>query len=141
MLHVVTPSGDTITDLSHPNRIYTAVADGWIAYQQVSGTPSDTCRVIRFLRQTDSGFTDVPGPEACGWAVTGIYGTAAVTVVGWAGGEELLKGFENWLRLCCTPAQADSRGAPSSKPSALRRVAPDDRGPGEEGSSEEGDLG
>ncbi|MGY4432273.1 hypothetical protein ACVWWO_004750 [Bradyrhizobium sp. F1.13.1] len=49
---------------------------------------------------------------------------------GWAGGgEELLNGLENWLRLCCTPAQADSSGAPSNKPSALRRVAPDIRGP------------
>lgn len=81
-LHVVTPSGDAVTDLSHPDRIYTAVADGWIAYQQTSDTPSTTCRVIRFLRQTDSGFTDVQGPEACGWAVTSIYGTAAVTVIG-----------------------------------------------------------
>src|SRR5437879_3766093 len=51
---------------------------------------------------------------------------------GWAGGEELLNGLENWLRLCCTPAQADSSGVPSSRPSALRRVARDDRGSGEE---------
>ncbi len=49
---------------------------------------------------------------------------------GWAGGAELENGLENWLRLCCTPAQADSTGAPSNRPSALRRVAPDDRDPG-----------
>ena len=49
---------------------------------------------------------------------------------GWAGGAELENGLENWLRLCCTPAQADSMGAPSNRPSALRRVAPGDRDPG-----------
>src|ERR1700736_5430781 len=35
---------------------------------------------------------------------------------------ELLNGLENWLRLCCTPAQADSSGAPSTRPIAVRRV-------------------
>src|SRR6185312_16890326 len=31
--------------------------------------------------------------------------------------------LENWPRLCWTPAQAESRGAPSRRPSAVRRVA------------------
>src|SRR3984893_15726963 len=38
---------------------------------------------------------------------------------------EELKGLENWLRPCCTPAQAPSRGAPRIRPSAVRRVAPE----------------
>ena len=33
-------------------------------------------------------------------------------------------GLENWLRLCWTPAQAPSRGAPRMRPTAVRRVAP-----------------
>ena len=33
-------------------------------------------------------------------------------------------GLENWLRLCCTPEQAPSRGAPRIRPTAVRRVAP-----------------
>src|SRR5438445_7234967 len=38
-----------------------------------------------------------------------------------------LNGLENWLRLCCTPEQAPSRGAPRIRPTAVRRVAPEDR--------------
>src|SRR6476646_9995114 len=38
-----------------------------------------------------------------------------------------LNGLENWLRLCCTPEQAPSRGAPRIRPTAVRRVVPEDR--------------
>ena len=38
-----------------------------------------------------------------------------------AGFSELANGLEN----CCMPAQADSRGAPSKRPIAARRVAPE----------------
>src|ERR1700692_849768 len=34
-----------------------------------------------------------------------------------------LNGLENWLRLCCTPEQAPSKGAPRIRPTAVRRVA------------------
>src|SRR3984893_2906597 len=48
-----------------------------------------------------------------------------------------LNGLENWLRLCCTPAQAPSSGAPRIKPIAVRRVAPEgcDSGTGALGSN------
>src|SRR5262245_60253330 len=42
---------------------------------------------------------------------------------GW--GDEL-NGLENWLKLCCTLAQAPSRGAPRMRPIAVRRVADGD---------------
>ena len=45
------------------------------------------------------------------------------------GRRELLKGLENELRLCCTLAQAPSRGAPRIRPTAVRRVAPEDLAP------------
>src|SRR5471032_3212453 len=35
-----------------------------------------------------------------------------------------LNGFENELRLCWTPAQAPSKGAPRISPTAVRRVVP-----------------
>ena len=38
---------------------------------------------------------------------------------GWA-----KNGLENWLKLCCTLAQAPSSGAPRMRPIAVRRVAP-----------------
>src|SRR6185437_5409986 len=43
----------------------------------------------------------------------------------WAGpaGAVGCSGLENWLRLCWTLEQADSSGAPSNRPSAVRRVA------------------
>src|ERR1700682_3678795 len=91
-LHVVTPSGDAITDLSRTGRFYPAFAAGWIAYfEATGGNPSAHCQGIGFLRQTDSGFTDVPAPEACS-AVSDIYGTAAVTL----NGEVLFWDGSNW---------------------------------------------
>src|SRR3974390_2474807 len=33
---------------------------------------------------------------------------------------------ENWLRLCCTPEHAPSSGAPRIRPTAVRRVVPDE---------------
>src|SRR5437016_4128037 len=38
---------------------------------------------------------------------------------------EELNGLENWLKLCCTPAQAPSSGAARIRPTAVRRVAPE----------------
>src|SRR5436190_15216836 len=35
-------------------------------------------------------------------------------------------GLENWLKLCCTLAHAPSSGAPRIRPTAVRRVAPDE---------------
>jgi hypothetical protein len=52
-----------------------------------------------------------------------------------------LNGLENELRLCCTPAQAPSKGAPRIRPTAVRRVAPDGlafEGQGFEGQGFEG---
>src|SRR5689334_6986922 len=45
--------------------------------------------------------------------------TAAGSCCGPPGGSEL----ENWLKVCCTLAQAPNRGAPKIRPIALRRVA------------------
>jgi hypothetical protein len=39
-----------------------------------------------------------------------------------------LNGLENWLKPCCMPAHAPSRGAPRIKPTAVRRVAPQGSG-------------
>src|SRR5882757_1021350 len=39
-------------------------------------------------------------------------------------GSDELKGFENELRLCWTPEQAPSKGAPRISPTAVRRVVP-----------------
>src|SRR5205823_10334655 len=41
----------------------------------------------------------------------------------WGGPE--VPGLENWLKLCCTPAQAPSRGAARIRPTAVRRVTPE----------------
>src|SRR6478752_5751573 len=35
-------------------------------------------------------------------------------------------GLENWLKLCCTLEQAPSSGTPRMRPTAVRRVAPDE---------------
>jgi hypothetical protein len=34
--------------------------------------------------------------------------------------------LENWLKLCCTLEHAPSNGAPRIRPTAVRRVAPDE---------------
>src|ERR1700709_1640758 len=43
------------------------------------------------------------------------------------GGEFELNGFENEPRLCWTPEQAPSKGAPRISPTAVRRVVPEGR--------------
>src|SRR5262245_39951381 len=59
--------------------------------------------------------------------------TAVGSCCGPAGASEPPKGLENWLKLCCTLAHAPSSGAPSIKPIALRRVAPEGELPEELG--------
>src|SRR4051812_48102783 len=53
-----------------------------------------------------------PVPTACGCCC------------GPGGSEEELNGLVKELRLCCTPEQAPSRGAPRMSPTAARRVVP-----------------
>jgi hypothetical protein len=79
LLHVWTPSGQTVMDLSRPARAYTALRDGWIAYYEPR---TDGCVVcdgnIGFVRATASDFVDVPVPAAR-WSVTTILENVAVT--------------------------------------------------------------
>jgi hypothetical protein len=87
-LHVVTPSGDAITDLSRSGRAYVAVGDGWISYVQFGegNDPSANCTVrgrLGFLRLTENGFTDVPVSGMCPKDVpVDIYGVTAVSRYG-----------------------------------------------------------
>jgi hypothetical protein len=93
VLHVVTPTEETITNLSQTGRFFSAIGDGWLAYQEALADPSARCQRIGFLRHTDGGFSDVPATDAC-WPVTDIYGNAAVTVEG----EVLFWNGSNWRK-------------------------------------------
>src|SRR5580704_17674241 len=98
----------------------------WNSASAISAAFFIDCAATPALPAADSGrisptFT-WPLPTACGcWA--GPAGPAA------GSGCEELNGLENWPRLCCTPAHADSSGAPRIRPTADRRVAPAGWGP------------
>src|SRR5262249_15706108 len=92
----------------------------WNSASAISAAFFMDCAATPALPDADSGRISPtltwPLPMACCAGPAGADG-------------ELLKGLENWLRLCLTPAQADNHGAPSMRPIAVRRVVPVGFGP------------
>jgi hypothetical protein len=92
VLHHWTSSNDVVTDLARPNRLYTAINDGWIAYMNPATEGCAHCDAgIGFLRIDDGGFTDIPVPAAK-WRIESILRDVAVTV----GGEVLSYDGTQW---------------------------------------------
>src|SRR3984957_4201879 len=92
----------------------------WNSASAISAAFFIDCAATPALPAADSGRINptltCPVPTASGcW----------VGPAGPASGCELLNGLENELRLCCTLAQAPSRGAPRIRPTAVLRVAPE----------------
>ena len=109
----------------------------------VMGAPSAS---ITFAVDHPISGTDGPGvPEGAGWRspVERSLGRQVIdsgntlviedtrvdpgSIVSGPAGPGEPNGLENELRLCCTPEQAASRGAPRTRPIAVRRVAPGNR--------------
>src|SRR6201994_2870366 len=94
----------------------------WNSASAISAAFFIDCAATPALPDADSGRISPtltwPLPIACG----NCCGPAGPALGGMSVWE--LDGLVNWLRLCCTPAQAPSNGAPRIKPTADRRVAP-----------------
>src|SRR6201986_1818133 len=91
----------------------------WNSASAISAAFFIDCAATPALPDADSGRASptltcpLPAPPGCCPGPAGADGASEF--------EE--NGLENWLRLCWTLEQAESRGAPSNKPSAVRRVA------------------
>src|SRR4051812_47799425 len=88
----------------------------WNSASAISAALRMDCAAWPALPAADSGNTNPtltwPAPTACGCC-----GGAGAS-------DEELNGLVNELRLCCTPEQAPSSGAPRMSPTADRRVVP-----------------
>ena len=73
--------------------------------------------IARGRERQDQADLDLPGADRSG-CCCGPAGPASGC------GEP--NGLENWLKLCCTLEHAPSSGAPRIRPTAVRRVAPDE---------------
>src|SRR6201996_5950417 len=105
----------------------------WNSASAISAAFFIDCAATPALPAADSGRISPtltwPLPTACGCC-------GDPEGPGGGGEDDDEKGLENWLRLCCTPAQADNSGAPRISPTAVRRLAIARRGEGSlEGSS------
>ena len=100
----------------------------WVSGEESKPAPMPLLLVQSFVNTWDGdhGSDLLLDPAAAGAWLTeaGLWVAARTPDACWPGPGCELKGLENWLRLCCTPAQAESRGAPRIKPTAVRRVAP-----------------
>ena len=99
----------------------------WNSASAISAEFRIDCAARAALPDADSGSSR----PTLTWPLPATIGCCAGPE-GAAGGCEA-NGLENWPRVCCTPAQAPSRGAPSTRPIAVRRVAPEMSGPEDSG--------
>src|SRR6202030_1569862 len=99
----------------------------WNSASAISAEFRIDCAATAALPDADSGSSR----PTLTWPLPATIGCCAGPE-GPAGGCEA-NGLENWPRVCCTPAQAPRRGAPSTRPLAVRRVSPEAGGPEDSG--------
>src|SRR4051794_35868413 len=91
----------------------------WNSASAISAAFFIDCAARPALPEADSGRTNAtltcPVPTARGCCAGPGAGPACE-----------LNGLDIWSRLCCAPEQAPSRGAPRIRPTAVRRVAPEE---------------